>query len=117
MRVLIVDDNPINRLLPLAWLNRHGCLAEECADGEAALQRLGEGGFDAVLLDLSMPGMSGQEVCRRLRASPIGATLRIIAYTAHAVPGSVEGFKAAGFDDVLLKPITSDQLIRALELK
>lgn len=117
MRVLIVDDNPVNRLLPLAWLDRYGCAAEECADGQSVLERLSGGGFDAVLLDLSMPGMSGQEVCRRLRASPIGATLRIVAYTAHAVPGDVEGFKADGFDDVLLKPITSDQLLRALALK
>ncbi len=116
MRVLIVDDNPINRLLPLAWLNRHGCAAEECADGQSALERLREGGFDAVLLDLSMPGMSGMEVCSRLRASPGGKALRIVAYTAHAMPDAVAGFKEAGFDEVLLKPITSDQLLRALEL-
>jgi len=117
MKILVVDDNPINRLLPVAWLTRNGCLAEECADGHSALERIRLGGFDAVLLDLSMPGMSGVEVCNQLRSLPGSQALRLIAYTAHAMPEAIEGFKAAGFDDVLIKPITREKLMRALGLE
>jgi CheY-like chemotaxis protein len=117
MKVLVVDDNPINRLLPVTWLNRNGCTAEESTDGRDALERIREGSFDVVLLDLSMPGMSGMEVCSTLRALPGGSALRLIAYTAHAMPEAVEGFKAAGFDDVLIKPITREKLMRALALE
>ena len=70
MKVLVVDDNPINRLLPVTWLNRNGCSAEECADGREAVARVRDGSFDIVLLDLSMPGISGMEVCSQLRALP-----------------------------------------------
>ena len=116
MRVLIVDDNALNRLLPTAWLSRLGCETVECVDGHDALETLKNERFDAVLLDLSMPGLSGMEVCRRLRALPENAQLRIIAYTAHGSPGEIDSYKAAGFDDVLIKPITREQLLKALRI-
>ena len=111
MKVLVVDDNPINRLLPIAWLKRLGCEAEESAGGTDALDKLATGGFDVVLLDLSMPEMSGTEICRRARAMPAGGKIRIIAYTAHAAPEAFESFRSAGFDDVLVKPVTRDALL------
>ena len=111
MKVLIVDDNPINRLLPIAWLKRLGCETEESAGGTDALAKLATGGFDVVLLDLSMPEMSGTEICRRTRAMPGGGRIRIIAYTAHAAPEAFESFRSAGFDDVLVKPVTRDALL------
>ncbi len=111
MKVLIVDDNPINRLLPIAWLKRLGCETEESPGGEDALSKLAAGGVDVVLLDLSMPEMSGTEICRRTRAMPGGGKVRIIAYTAHAAPEAFESFRSAGFDDVLIKPVTRDALL------
>lgn len=114
MKVLVVDDNPINRLLPIAWLKRLGCETEESAGGADALAKLAAGGVDVVLLDLSMPELSGTEICRRARAMPGGAAIRIIAYTAHAAPEGFEAFRSAGFDDVLIKPITRDALLAAL---
>lgn len=116
MRVLIVDDNALNRLLPTAWLSRIGCETAECVDGHDALEVLENERFDVVLLDLSMPGLSGMEVCRRLRALPERAQPRVIAYTAHASPDQIDTFRAAGFDDVLIKPITRDQLLQALHI-
>lgn len=113
MKVLIVDDNPINRLLPIAWLKRLGCETEESAGGADALAKLATGGFDVVLLDLSMPEMSGTEICRRTRAMPGGGRIRIIAYTAHAAPEAFESFRSAGFDDVLVKPVTRETLLGA----
>ncbi|MFB1030469.1 MAG: response regulator [Thauera sp.] len=114
MKVLIVDDNPINRLVPLAWLVREGCDITESVDGQDALAKAGTLCFDVVLLDLSMPGMSGREVCRALRALPDGGRLRIIAYTAHATLDGLDGFKAEGFDDVLIKPVSRETLLRAV---
>ena len=106
MKVLIVDDNPINRLLPIAWLKRLGCETEESAGGTDALAKLATGGFDVVLLDLSMPEMSGTEICRRTRAMPGGGRIRIIAYTAHAMEVERQRYLAGGFDAVITKPVT-----------
>src|SRR5215813_12052175 len=61
---------------------------------------------DLVLLDISMPGMTGIEVCQRIRADHALAGLRVIAYTAHALREQQERFLASGFDDVLVKPIS-----------
>lgn len=117
MKVLVVDDNPINRLLPVTWLNRAGHEAVECSSGFEALERLGVGQYDAVLLDLSMPGLSGTEVCRQLRASPEHADVRIVAYTAHLQPELVGGFQGAGFDQVLIKPVTRAGVFKALGIE
>lgn len=115
MKVRVVDDNPISRLLPIAWLKRSGCEAVESARRRHGRTRQGAGGdFDAMLLEPSMPGLSGTEICRLVRATAAGGALRIVACTAHAAPDAVEGFKAAGFDGVLIKPITRDALFAAL---
>ena len=65
---------------------------------------------DLVLLDVSMPGMSGIEVCRRIRADERLRGLRVIAYTAHALPEERRSFLDASFDDILIKPITREAL-------
>jgi CheY-like chemotaxis protein len=105
MKVLLVDDTDFNRPLPRVLLQRYGCSVVECDNGTDALQAASEGDFDCVLLDIMMPGMSGIEVCQRLRSDPALRGLRIIAYTAHAMPGEIREIMAAGFDDILVKPI------------
>lgn len=109
-RVLIVDDNEINRRLAVALLKKRGWETEEAESGGAALARLAAAPFDCVLLDISMPGMDGEEVCRRIRANPALAGLRVIAYTAHAMASEKTRILQAGFDDILVKPITSNSL-------
>lgn len=115
MKVMVIDDNPVNRLLPMAWLTRAGHEAVESPGGEQVIVQVEEGGFDVLLLDISMPGLSGAEICRRLRAAPRTAALRIIAYTAHALPGSEQTYLDEGFDGVLIKPVTREALVRAVE--
>jgi CheY-like chemotaxis protein len=112
--ILVVDDNPINRKLAVAMLRKRGWLAEEVDSGLAALARLSEAAFDGVLLDISMPGIDGEEVCRRVRADPALAGLRLIAYTAHAMESEQQRFLETGFDMVLIKPITMQNLRRVL---
>lgn len=114
MKVLLVDDTQFNRTLPRVLLERHGCEVVECASGHEALQAAAASDFDCVLLDVMMPGMSGIEVCQRLRADPKHAGLRIIAYTAHAMPAETREIMDAGFDDLLVKPIDIRNLLALL---
>ena len=117
MKVLIVDDHQVNRLLPRAILGKLGVEVVEADCGEAALDCLDkEGGVDHVLLDVSMPGMTGLEVCRRLREAPATRDLHIVAYTAHAFASEKDQIMAAGFNDLLIKPISRDTLLQALGL-
>lgn len=69
-KVLVVDDNAVNRKLAVALLKRRGMHVEEAEGGNAALEMLRAGQFDSVLLDISMPMMDGKEVCRILRSTP-----------------------------------------------
>lgn len=114
-RTLVVDDNAVNRKLAVALLKRRGWETEEAENGMAALNKLASGAvFDSVLLDISMPELDGEEVCRRIRASHQWAGLRVVAYTAHAMEGEKQRIMSAGFDDILIKPITAQDLLKAL---
>lgn len=106
---LVVDDHPTNRLLACAMLKKLGWLVHEAEDGEQALCIARTQDFRFILLDISMPGASGEEVCPQLRAL-LSPGARIIAYTAHAFPEERSRFLAAGFDDILVKPINRQQL-------
>lgn len=116
MKILIVDDNEVNRILPRALLERAGVSVAEASDGAIALERLAAEPFDAVLLDISMPGLSGLDVCRRIRADPQRRTLRVIAYTAHAFQSAADEIMAAGFDGLLIKPIQREALLQAFAI-
>ena len=116
MKVLVVDDQKVNRTLPCVLLRQDGCEVVEADSGEAALIAMQGVSMDAILLDIGMPGISGTEVCRRLRSDPACAGLFIVAYTAHALPEQRVEILAAGFDDVLIKPINRQRLLEALRL-
>jgi len=106
-RVLIIDDNAVNRRMAEVVFQKLGWQAETLDSGELALPHLTAHHYDLVLLDISMPGMNGLEVCQRIRADRALAGLRVIAYTAHAFLEEQQRFRAGGFDDVLVKPINS----------
>lgn len=113
-RVLVVDDIDLNRRLASALLRRDGWQVAEAEDGDEALAVLEKEEFDAVLLDISMPRLSGDVVCRRLRESPRYDRLAVVAYTAHAMVEEREHMLAAGFDAILIKPINVEGLRQAL---
>ena len=106
---LVVDDHPTNRLLGGTLLKKLGWIVSEADCGEQALALAAAQHFDLVLLDISMPGLSGEETCCRLKAMtpPLG---RIIAYTAHAYPEDRERLLTNGFDDILVKPVNRQRL-------
>ena len=111
MRLLLADDNEMNVDLFVAALDGHDITVER--DGPSALDAGLKEPFDLVLLDLQMPGMTGHEVCRRLREA--GVSSPIIALSASAMPGEVARGKDAGFDDYLTKPIAPAALNAAVE--
>lgn len=118
-RILVVDDNLLNRRLADAYLERMGWQVCECGDGESALAFLRQNQqqsapIDAVLLDISMPGMSGMEVCQCIRKELGLKELAVIAYTAHAMQEETAEILQYGFDDILIKPITFSGLQAAL---
>jgi CheY-like chemotaxis protein len=106
-RVLVVDDVMLNRKLANAFLSRMGWQVFEVDGGLPALDWLGKHpAVDLVLLDISMPDLDGESVCKQLRANPAFADLKIMAYTAHACADDSQRFLANGFDAVLIKPVS-----------
>jgi len=116
LNVLVVDDNPTNRLLPGLFLSPLGHRVSECDSADQALAWLANHPCDLVLLDISMPLVSGLELCQQLRRQASLKHLKIIAYTAHAVPHEVQLLRDAGFDQVLIKPIRSQDLFEAIQI-
>ena len=105
-RALVVDDNQLNSNLVAAFLRKLGWASEVVHSGHQALDMLRERQFDLVLLDLRMPALGGEEVCRRIRQDLGMADLRVVAYTAHGMPEEKQRMLAAGFSGLLVKPIS-----------
>ncbi len=110
--ILVVDDDFANRMLPGLFLREMGHEVLECASAEEVYRLLQQGTFTDVLLDISLPNESGLDICRNLRKRPQTASLRIIAYTAHAMPEETKSFSEAGFDGLLIKPICRSDLLQ-----
>jgi len=115
-KVLVVEDNRVNRLVAEKLLSRLGCEVECVASGQEALERLSEKDYDLVLMDVNMPGMDGLETTRRIRIQEKGLQHTIIiAMTARAMDGDRELCLEAGMDDYISKPVTAASLRRVLE--
>jgi CheY-like chemotaxis protein/HPt (histidine-containing phosphotransfer) domain-containing protein len=115
LRALVVDDDPVNRLVATAELAALGYTAEATDNGETALDLLAREPYDAVLLDCEMPRLDGYETCRRLRQRETGGRRTwVIALTAHSAPGEREKCLAAGMDDHLRKPWRGEELAAVL---
>jgi len=112
-RVLLVEDNALNRELASILLEDAGIQVDMASDGFEALARVEEGSYDAVLMDVEMPGLDGLEATRRIRAA--GGRFPIIAMTAHTLAGHRNLCLAAGMNDVLAKPIDPEHFLRMLE--
>ncbi|TVR10047.1 MAG: response regulator [Salinarimonadaceae bacterium] len=112
-RILVADDSPVNREVAIAALARFGVEPDTVTNGREALAAAREGGYDLVLMDVSMPEMDGYEATRRIRAVESAAgRLRtpIVALTAHVVGADAEGWRDAGMDAILHKPFTVPKL-------
>lgn len=113
--VLIVDDSRTNLNVMGARLGRAGYLVVLSDNGREALDLIAGRGFDLVLLDMMMPGMSGIEVLADLRATPRTADLPVIMITARSDSGATVEALAAGADDYVAKPFDFDILLARID--
>jgi signal transduction histidine kinase/CheY-like chemotaxis protein len=115
LRILLAEDNEVNRKVALLMLERLGNKADVAIDGIEVLEALRRQIYDLVLMDIQMPRMDGLETTRRIREEqPAGRRPRIVAMTANALLGDREACLAAGMDDYLSKPMRLDDLRGAL---
>ncbi|MCX8035972.1 MAG: PAS domain S-box protein [Candidatus Sumerlaeia bacterium] len=114
-RILLVEDNAINRQVAAALLRKQHYEVEIAANGFEALEALERRPFDAVLMDIQMPDMDGCETTRRLRANPRFAALPVIAVTAYATRGDRERCLEAGMNDYIAKPFLPEQMYAVLQ--
>ncbi|MFG1497833.1 response regulator [Saccharospirillum sp. HFRX-1] len=112
-RILMVEDNALNQEIARTLLANLGIPLEVCDSGEAALERVRENDYDAILMDLHMPTMDGFETTRRIREL-LGPSLPIIALSAAVMEDDIAQAKGAGMDDHVAKPIDLAQLVNTL---
>lgn len=113
MRILIVEDNPVNLDLVMQLLeDDYELLTAE--DGQSGVDIALAERPDLILLDLSLPKKSGWEVCQELRSTLGEQVMPIVALTAHAIKGDREKALRSGFDDYITKPIDEDMLFETV---
>jgi signal transduction histidine kinase/DNA-binding NarL/FixJ family response regulator/HPt (histidine-containing phosphotransfer) domain-containing protein len=113
-RVLLVEDNEINRELAIEMLNNLGISVEIAENGKQGVEKVTKEIFDLVLMDIQMPEMDGLTATRLIRAQERLQDLPILAMTAHAMMGDREKSLAAGMNDHLTKPIDPQKLTESL---
>jgi CheY-like chemotaxis protein len=114
-KILIAEDNPVNRELLRELLELRGYEVLEACDGQEALNMIAQQLPDLLILDLGMPILDGFGVIRKLRAEAATARLRVLAATAYAMRGDREKVMEAGFDGYLSKPIDNAALMLELQ--
>lgn len=114
-KILLVEDNEMNRDMLSRRLQRKGYDVEIAIDGKDGVEKAKSGGFDLVLMDMSLPEIDGWEATRLLRGEPATKAVPIIALTAHAMAGDREKALDAGCDDYDTKPIELPRLLSKIE--
>lgn len=114
-RILLVEDNELNRDMLSRRLMRRGYHVEMAADGKEGLQMANASSPDLILLDLSLPEIDGWEVMRRLKQHPKMKHIPVIALTAHALVTDRARALEAGFDDYDIKPVEMPRLMKKME--
>jgi PAS domain S-box-containing protein len=114
-RILIVDDNRDGLAMQQLLLAEHGHEVAEAHDGYEALERLAEVEPELALIDIGLPGMDGYELARRIRATPQGGRVALVAITGYGFPEDIERSHEAGFVRHLVKPVAPDELLRIVD--
>jgi two-component system, sensor histidine kinase and response regulator len=117
LRVLLAEDNAVNQKLVVRLLEKQGHGVSVVVNGQEAVDAVGRGGFDLVLMDVQMPEMDGLEATRHIREREraCGGHVVVLAMTAHAMKGDREQCLAAGMDGYVAKPIQPRELFAAIE--
>ena len=117
LKLLLAEDNALNATTLIAMLKKLGHQTELACNGQQALNKLLNGRYDCILMDISMPVMGGDETTRIIREAELqtGQHIPIIALTAHALRGDREQFLNSGFDGYVSKPVNLQQLAAELD--
>jgi len=112
LRILVVEDNPTNRMVALRMLTELGAEVEIARDGAEGVELAAAATYDLIFMDIQMPVMDGVEATRHIRAMPgaVGQTL-IVAMTANVLPDQIEAYRRAGMDGCVAKPISPAALL------
>jgi CheY-like chemotaxis protein len=113
-KVLLVEDNEMNRDMLSRRLIRNGFEVIMAVNGQEGVEMAGTNRPDVILMDMSLPVLDGWEATRRLKADPGTAAIPVIALTAHAMPADKEKALAAGCDDFDTKPIELPRLLEKI---
>jgi CheY-like chemotaxis protein len=114
-RILIVEDNEMNRDMLSRRLERKGYSVEIATDGQAGVDLTASLAPDVVLMDMNLPVLDGWEVTRRLKANEATRHIPVIALTAHAMAGDEQKAREAGCDDYDTKPVNFNRLLGKIE--
>jgi CheY-like chemotaxis protein len=114
-KILLVEDNEMNRDMLSRRLTRRGYEVVIAEDGELGVELAGSASPDVILMDMSLPKIDGWEATRMVKANPATAPIPVIALTAHAMAGDREQALGAGCDDYDTKPIELDRLLGKIE--
>ena len=112
--ILVIDDNATNLKLVRVLLTEEGYAVRTAAHAEEALEVLAAFRPRVILMDLQLPGMTGLELTRRLKADPVHGRAKILAVTAYAMKGDEQRALAAGCDGYVTKPIDLAPLLAAI---
>ena len=115
-KVLVVDDNQVNRLVANRMLAKLGCEVVEATDGVEAVALAAAGGVALILMDCQMPELDGYAATAAIRAAETGRRVPIVAMTANAMEGDRERCLAAGMDDYVTKPVSAAALARVVAI-
>jgi two-component system, cell cycle response regulator DivK len=115
MKILLVEDNELNRDMLARRLQRRGFEVVVAVDGVQGIALAEAEAPDAILMDMSLPELDGWEATRRLKGAPTTRSIPVIALTAHAMSGDRDRALAAGCDDYETKPIELARLIAKIE--
>ncbi len=115
--ILLVEDNEINQMVAVEILQQMGLLVSVADDGEQAVQMAGQGNYDAILMDIQLPGMNGYQATAQIRGTNLRSDpdqIPIIAMTANALNGDSQKALEAGMSDYISKPVEVAQLASVL---
>src|SRR6266478_1518726 len=115
IKVLVAEDNAVNRELLRELLEARGYAVVEACDGREALHMIEQTRPDILLLDIGMPVLDGFGVIRKIRENPCLATMPVLAVTAYAMQGDREKIMKSGFNGYLSKPVDARSLAEELE--
>jgi CheY-like chemotaxis protein len=113
-RILVVDDGRNTREMYSVLLRKQGHEVDTAPDGKTGIEKIESFRPDAILLDVGMPGLNGFDTCERIRAQPSGKNIALIAVTGWAQDEVQQRAQAAGFDEVLVKPVGPQEILQSV---